>query len=774
MGEDLQQHNQKLEFLLRGDSRLQVDRKSVLQAGDLVVRSGATFTRDEEIDLTLQVNELGNVGANNEIINLKVLVVSGGEAPMLDTAGLDAHFAANPLKVREHAAGQDEVETAGLPADFGSFASHGGGQTISFSISPSGDILAIDGEGMLTLADPAYGVAYDTAEDATNTESFTVTANDGTRNVRYTISVAITTNKAQANVADDRVTHEDGDDTDELPDHFVAVLSVDLREDDRGEMVVDLKDLITGADTPETLDYDIVSSKPEFDIGSNAGDSLLVLSYVPDPDDVDYGADDVLSYTGANAVVVTIDDGYQNELNDPVLDAAGVPVDPPAYEPDLELILSITVNVTPPPAQQYPVAEVDVDENLTNVVVLPADNAKLAEIIGDAIGDVEVTHAGGSGAGAIGANNFEVAPDTGAVTVTKAGGLNYEVDGAQHTLTLRVMRVSDEVQLGSVTVVLAVNDVNEAPEFASDAPSTAWVAEDAQDTHSVMTSDLQEAVAFVVTADDQDGDTLSYSVLGSDGSAVPFAVSSSGALTVSGNNALDHEVTPSYSVVITANDGALNGTLDVTITIGNSNEAPYFVNPTLEVDVDEDAAPGYVIETYTAHDPDDIVLEFTLKNQDDTTHFSLGLLTGVLTIASGLDYETQQVHLVEINVTDTSEASAEIQLTVNVTDVNDNRPAFDTTPNISLTIPENTARGVKVGHNYSATDADRSGADPVTYNLIGTDAKSFHIFNLGDDIDGDGVADDDKYSAGELLTLESLGLRPRIVEQHSWRSVPRL
>ena len=43
---------------------------------------------------------------------------------------------------------------------------------------------------------------------------------------------------------------------------------------------------------------------------------------------------------------------------------------------------------------------------MTDVVILPADNPKLVEIIGDAIGDVEVTHAGGSGAGAIGADNF--------------------------------------------------------------------------------------------------------------------------------------------------------------------------------------------------------------------------------------------------------------------------------------------------------------------------------------------------------------------------------
>ena len=526
-------------------------------------------------------------------------------------------------------------------------------------IGPDDSFLAIDDDtGIVTLADPVPDeMDYSTEEDATNIEKFTVTADDGTRTVDYEISVAITTNYPTPSAdVEDLDVDEEGEE-DDIHDYVVTV-EKSFKQDARGVTLVDLRDYITDVNDKGTLIYKIVSSKPEITIGSTPGDSKLILNYVPDPDDVDYGLDDALLYTEDSAIVVTIDDGYDPAANPQILDEDDEPV-VGEYELDLTLTLNITVNVQPPPPQLYPVAEVEVDENVTDVVVLPADNAKLAEIIGDAIGDVEVTHAGGSGAGAIGAGNFMVAPDTGAVTLTKVGGLNYEVDGAQHTLTLRVMRVSDEVQLGSVTVVLAVNDVNEAPAFASDAASTAWVAEDAQDTHAVMSNELQEAVAFVVTAEDQDGDTLNYSVLGSDGSAVPFAISSGGALTVSGNNALDHEVTPSYSVVITANDGALNGTLNVTITIGNSNEAPYFVNPTLEIDVDEDAAVGDIIETYVAADPDDIVLEFTLKNQDDTEHFSLGLLTGELAIAKGLDYETQQVHLVEINVTDTSEASAE-------------------------------------------------------------------------------------------------------------------
>ena len=96
-----------------------------------------------------------------------------------------------------------------------------------------------------------------------------------------------------------------------------------------------------------------------------------------------------------------------------------------------------------------------------------------------------------------------------------------------------------------------------------------------------------------------------------------------------------------------------------------------------------------------------------------------------------------------------------IQLTVNVTDVNDNRPAWNGALQPRQSTAENTARGVVLG-KYGATDADRDGADTVTYSLGGDDSKSFWIFNPGDDIDGDGAADDDQYTAGDLMTLESL------------------
>ena len=767
-GANLMQFHQKVEFILRGDNRFQVKRTGIfespnandpaLQAADIVVVSGATLVRDEEITLTLQVNELGNVGANNEIVDVKILVVSGGEAPMLDTAGLDAHIAANPIKVREHMTGDDDVASAGLPVDFGSFASHGGGQAITYRISPSDGVLAIDANsGMLTLADPAVSATFSTDEDADNSADFTVTANDGTRSVNYEISVEITTNRPQGGDDLTAVYAEDDEDEEEPPTHYTADFEITLREDDRGKTVVDLKSLITGADDPGTLTYEITSSKPEFDIGSNEGDSEVVLSYVPDPGDVDYGDDTTdpptLDYTGNDAVTVTIDDEYNDDANPFVVDDQGD--NTAERQPDLTIVLNITVNVDRPDLE-YPTVRVNVDEEYTGDIL--DDDGNTVSLLGEIDGATEFEIIGNSGADgstatmADGTLDFAVATSSGVLSVGQKR--DYDVAGAILNPSLTIAASDGSEGLGNITVIFTVVGINEAPTITT-TDASAYVSEDAQDDHDVLTGNLEEDGVYQVTATDPEGDTLSYSIVGKDGNAVPFEIASDGKVSVKGNNALDHELVPEIEAVITASDGSLEDTLDVKIEVGNSNEAPYFVNPTLEIDVDEDEAVGYVIETYTAADPDDIVLEFTLKNQDDTEHFSLGLLSGVLTIASGLDYETQQVHLVEINVTDTSEASAEIQLTVNVTDVNDNRPAWNGALQPRQSTPENTARGVVLG-NYGATDADSDGTDTVTYSLGGTDGKAFWIFNPGDDIDGDGAADDDQYTAGDLMTLESL------------------
>ena len=111
---------------------------------------------------------------------------------------------------------------------------------------------------------------------------------------------------------------------------------------------------------------------------------------------------------------------------------------------------------------------------------MPADHPKLVALKGDRQ-NLEFKQVGGTGAGAVvGGNNdnFMVASATGAVDLIVAQ--NFEVDGEQHTLTLRVTdNNNDGLLVGTITVIVKINDVNDPPVFGT-VDTTAWIAEAAQ------------------------------------------------------------------------------------------------------------------------------------------------------------------------------------------------------------------------------------------------------------------------------------------------------
>ena len=194
----------------------------------------------------------------------------------------------------------------------------------------------------------------------------------------------------------------------------------------------------------------------------------------------------------------------------------------------------------------------------------------------------------------------------------------------------------------------------------------------------------------------------------------------------------------------------LKDVLPIRIEIIDTNVAPVFDDPSraqTHASVSEGAAVGTVVHTYRATDEDGDVVEYRLRDQDDAPFFTVNEImvanptTGVmepiaeLNTAAGLDFETQISHTVEIQAFDTDGDTDEIVVTIDVTNANDNSPAFGTIPADPIRVPENSPRGTSLG-SFAATDAD---GDTVTYSLSGTNAKSFHI---------------DGY--GELKTLESL------------------
>ena len=119
-------------------------------------------------------------------------------------------------------------------------------------------------------------------------------------------------------------------------------------------------------------------------------------------------------------------------------------------------------------------------------------------------------------------------------------------------------------------VIAASGSTNNLPDFAG-----------ATKVFSSLTENTRLAagtsVGTVLAADDDSGDTLTYSLRGFD--AAPFSIGSGGALSIKDAVTFDHEAQSSYSFVVDVDDGndGLAST-EVEVQIADAPEAPEFVS----------------------------------------------------------------------------------------------------------------------------------------------------------------------------------------------------
>ena len=143
------------------------------------------------------------------------------------------------------------------------------------------------------------------------------------------------------------------------------------------------------------------------------------------------------------------------------------------------------------------------------------------------------------------------------------------------TVSVKVT-ASDGSDSVSDTFDIVVSAANNAPVFATDTASrsfTETVGDAPVDSFDPLDRAVG-AVGAVVTATDADGDTLTYSLEGTD-AAEFLIVSSSGQIQTDFGAKYDREAKASYSVTVKADDG--NGgsdTIAVTITVDNAVEKP--------------------------------------------------------------------------------------------------------------------------------------------------------------------------------------------------------
>ena len=315
------------------------------------------------------------------------------------------------------------------------------------------------------------------------------------------------------------------------------------------------------------------------------------------------------------------------------------------------------------------------------------------------------------------AASFSIASTSGQLRTSAA--LDYETK----TSYLVTITVSDgNGGTDSINVVISVTDVDEAP--ANSAPV---FSEGSSTSRSVLeNTGTGLDIGSAVSATDADGDTLSYSLGGTDAST--FSIDSfTGQLSTS--SSLDYETQNSYSVFVNVSDSqGSSASITVTINVTNVNEAPVFTaGATTTRSIAENAGAGINIgSAVAATDPEESKLTYTLGGTNATS-FSIDDATGQLKTKAALDYETKTSYTVTISVSD-GNLTDTIAVTINVTDLDEtpsnNPPVFTEGVSTTRSIPENTDGDSNIGTPISATDADNN---KLAYLLSGTDASSFAI-----------------------------------------------
>ncbi len=279
----------------------------------------------------------------------------------------------------------------------------------------------------------------------------------------------------------------------------------------------------------------------------------------------------------------------------------------------------------------------------------------------------------------------------------------------------------------SAELPLAVFDAvvtNTAPVFTDGSSTTRSVAENTESGQNIGTP--------VSAADADSGDTLTYSLSGTDAAAFSIDTATGQLQTMA---ALDYETQSSFSVIITVSD-ARGGTDTIEITINITDVAEtesVGTDTTTNVcQVGDILTPG---QSCTYPDSEAV---FSVS-EDGRSKWNIPNLPWLLSwinqvsnddsMSISATVDNKEYRFVATKVDGNSWEIKEIADNRSNTQPDDatlnNAPVFSDGDSTTRSIAENTAAGENIGTAVAATDADSE--DTLTYSLTGTDAAAFSI-----------------------------------------------
>lgn len=163
---------------------------------------------------------------------------------------------------------------------------------------------------------------------------------------------------------------------------------------------------------------------------------------------------------------------------------------------------------------------------------------------------------------------------------------------------------------------------------------------------------------------------------------------------------------------------------------GRNMFSPSFLEPDFIFSIPEDLPVGSVAGKIQAEDGDygpNGAIRYFLSTQNQHLPFSIGEVSGLLTLTRELDFEKEQLYNLQIKATDGGwfSKTAWVNVSVIIMDVNDNPPVFSSSE-FAISVLENSHIGTTV-LDARATDIDSGINAHISYSLIAGYVDRFAI-----------------------------------------------
>jgi len=352
---------------------------------------------------------------------------------------------------------------------------------------------------------------------------------------------------------------------------------------------------------------------------------------------------------------------------------------------------------------------ITVPENTVESTVLYTAQAVDADV-----GDVLSYSLGGADA-----SELNIESSTGNIRLNSPS--NYEL---QSLYEFQVI-ASDGALQDTLDVVLEILDVNEAPKFAS---SGDVISVDEVPVNESSIDD-SPSVVYSASASDEDNDTLHYSLSGDDVSAFSIDPTSGDVSLDAGwehpdlGPSPDYESQSQYQFTVTAYDGTLSDSIDITLNISDLNDPPwaYFQGgPPFTNNIDSPENSQDIGSAEYFYDEDGDNLSYSLSGTDAAL-INIDTASGVMRFNEIPDHEVKDQYLYTVEVSDGS-AILLLDVTLNIADVNES-PQFNVTTH-AVTVEENLSSSTVL---YTPSVVDPDDSDTLIFTLSGDDSSYFSI-----------------------------------------------